>query len=39
MAPTTGVSVAYRAKPVVKARATHALDHMGLDAVLHLYES
>ena len=30
--------MAYRAKPVVKARATHALDHMGLDGVLHLSE-
>ncbi|MBK8063959.1 MAG: phosphoserine phosphatase SerB [Betaproteobacteria bacterium] len=38
MMAEAGVSVAYRAKPVVKARATHALDHMGLDGVLHLYE-
>ncbi len=31
------VSVAYRAKPVVRARATHALDHCGLDGVLNLF--
>lgn len=32
-----GVSVAYRAKTVVKDKATHALDHCGLDGVLNLY--
>lgn len=32
-----GVSVAYRAKPVVKDKATHALDYCGLDEVLNLY--
>ncbi len=32
-----GVSVAYRAKPVVKDKATHALDYCGLDGVLNLY--
>jgi phosphoserine phosphatase len=32
-----GVSVAYRAKPVVKDKATHALDHCGLDGVLNLF--
>jgi phosphoserine phosphatase len=31
------VSVAYRAKPVVRAQATHAIDHCGLDAVLNLF--
>ena len=31
------VSVAYRAKPVVRAAATHAIDHCGLDAVLNLF--
>ena len=31
------VSVAYRAKPVVRAQATHAIDHGGLDAVLNLF--
>ena len=32
-----GVSVAFRAKPAVREHATHALDHAGLDGVLHLY--
>jgi phosphoserine phosphatase len=31
------VSVAYRAKPVVRERATYAIDHCGLDAVLNLF--
>ena len=31
------VSVAYRAKPVVRARTTHAIDHCGLDAALNLF--
>ena len=31
------VSVAYRAKPVVRAQATHAIDHCGLDGVLNLF--
>ncbi len=31
------VSVAYRAKPVVRERATHAVDFCGLDAVLNLF--
>ena len=31
------VSVAYRAKPVVRAEATSAIDHCGLDAVLNLF--
>ena len=29
--------VAYRAKPVVRARATHAIDFCGLDGVLNLF--
>jgi phosphoserine phosphatase len=37
MMAEAGVSVAWRAKPVVRARATHALDASGLDAVLNLY--
>jgi phosphoserine phosphatase len=32
-----GVSIAYHAKPVVRAQATHALSHVGLDGVLNLY--
>ncbi len=31
------VSVAWRAKPVVRSQATHAIDHGGLDAVLNLF--
>jgi phosphoserine phosphatase len=31
------VSVAYRAKPVVRSQTTHAIDHCGLDAVLNLF--
>ena len=31
------ISVAYRAKPVVRARATHAIDRCGLDGVLNLF--
>ena len=31
------VSVAYRAKPRVRAQALHAIDHCGLDAVLNLF--
>ena len=32
-----GVSVAYHAKPVVRAQATHALTYVGLDGTLHLF--
>ena len=31
------VSIAYRAKPVVRAAATHALDFCGLDGALNLF--
>jgi phosphoserine phosphatase len=31
------VSIAYRAKPVVREKATYAIDHCGLDAVLNLF--
>jgi phosphoserine phosphatase len=31
------VSVAFHAKPVVRAATTHAIDHCGLDAVLNLF--
>jgi phosphoserine phosphatase len=31
------VSVAYRAKPVVRTKATHVIDHCGLDGVLNLF--
>ena len=32
-----GVSVAFHAKPVVRAQATHALNYVGLDGVLNLF--
>jgi phosphoserine phosphatase len=32
-----GVSIAYHGKPVVKARATYALDYVGLDGVVNLF--
>jgi phosphoserine phosphatase len=32
-----GVSVAYHAKPVVRTQATHALNYVGLDGVLNLF--
>jgi phosphoserine phosphatase len=38
MMAEAGLSVAYRAKPVVKAKASCALDFSGLDGVLHLFE-
>ena len=38
MMGVAGVSVAYRAKPVVRAQTTHALNHCGLDAILNCFE-
>jgi phosphoserine phosphatase len=32
-----GVSIAYHAKPVVRSQATHALNYVGLDGVLNLF--
>lgn len=37
MMAEAGISVAYRAKPAVRAHATHALDHAPLDGVLNLF--
>lgn len=37
MLAVADVSIAYRAKPVVRAQATLALDHCGLDALLNLF--
>jgi phosphoserine phosphatase len=31
------VSIAYRAKPIVRREATHAIEHCGLDAALNLF--
>lgn len=38
MMAVAGISVAYRAKPVVRAQATYSLSHSGLDGVLQLFE-
>lgn len=38
MMAEAGTSVAYRAKPVVKAKAGYALDYSGLEGVIHLFE-
>ena len=38
MMAEAGLSVAFRAKPVVRARATCAFMHCGLDGLLNLYE-
>lgn len=32
-----GVSIAYRAKPVVRDQTTYALNHVGLDGILNLF--
>lgn len=37
MMAIAGVSIAFHAKPVVRAQTTHAIDHGGLDAILPLF--
>ena len=37
MMATAGTSVAYHAKPATQAKATHAINHGGLDGILNLY--
>ena len=37
MMAEAGVSIAYHAKPVVRQKATHAFNHVGLDGLLNLY--
>jgi phosphoserine phosphatase len=37
MMAEAGTSIAYHAKPVVKERATYALDFAGLEGVLNLF--
>lgn len=37
MMAEAGTSIAYRAKPAVRAQATYALDYSGLDGVLNLF--
>ena len=37
MMAEAGVSIAYRAKPVMRGKADYALNHCGLDGVLNLF--
>lgn len=37
MMAEAGISIAYRAKPLVRAQATYCLNHVGLDGVLNLF--
>ena len=37
MLKAADISVAYHAKPIVRAEATYAIDHCGLDGVLNLF--
>ena len=37
MLSAAGVGIAYHAKPVVRERATYALNHSGLDGILNLF--
>lgn len=37
MMAEAGTSIAYHAKPIVRAQATYALDHAGLDGVINLF--
>lgn len=37
MMAEAGVSIAYRAKPVVRAKASYCFDHVGLDGLMSLY--
>lgn len=37
MMAEAGVSIAYRAKPVVQQQTTYCFDHVGLDGLLNLY--
>ncbi|TXF11304.1 phosphoserine phosphatase SerB [Pelomicrobium methylotrophicum] len=38
MLAEAGISVAYRAKPVVRREATYVINHVGLDGILHFFE-
>ena len=37
MMAEAGTSIAYRAKPIVRAKATYALDYAGLDGIVNLF--
>lgn len=39
MMSVAGVGVAYHAKPIVQSQATYALNHVGLDGVIHLFSA
>jgi phosphoserine phosphatase len=39
MMSIAGISVAYRAKPVVRNETTHAVNHNGLDSILRLFSA
>ena len=38
MMAEAGISIAYRAKPIVQAKADYCLNHAGLDGVLNLFD-
>jgi phosphoserine phosphatase len=38
MMAVAGISVAFRAKPIVRAQTTHALNFVGLDGLLHWFD-
>ena len=38
MMSVAGLSVAFRAKPIVRAQADVALNFVGLDGVLHMFD-
>ena len=38
MMAQAGVSIAYHAKPIVKEHATYAIDYVGLDGVINLFQ-
>lgn len=38
MMGVAGISVAFRAKPIVRAQTTHALNFVGLDGLLHWFD-
>jgi len=38
MMAAAGVSIAYHAKPVVQEKATYAINHVGLDGVINLFD-
>ena len=38
MMEESGVSIAYHAKPIVQENATYAINHVGLDGVLNLFD-